>query len=114
MSTKFLDLDSLQDDLQITIKLKGETHALKEMSVADFIWVQQRSKDLEANQDELSNIKSLVEIIHRQFPTTKIEDLQELPLSKLMSIGNFVREATLNGAESAIQAAKEGNATPST
>lgn len=105
MSTKFLDLDALDEREAITIKLKGVTHAFKEMSVEDFIWAQNKTKDVINAKEEGDYITATVEMLKRSFPTCSNEDLMALPLTKLRALNEFVMKLALFGAETAV---KEG------
>lgn len=114
--TRFLDLDALVPDIAVSIKIDGEKHEMAEMSVKDFVWAQkitgeQKKLDPETmtDEDHENVLKSMVDVLHRQFPTCDRTKIAALPISKLTALIKFTGQLGAEGATAAIaEAAEEG------
>jgi hypothetical protein len=109
MATKLLNLDEYGEVETLTIQLNGKEHKLQEMTVADFIWVQKEIKRQESMKDEVAVFESLVDMLHRQFPTIERHELEGMPMGKLRKLMDFVNSIAQQGAEGAIAAAAAEN-----
>jgi len=112
--TRFLNLDELKAPEEVVVKLNGQEHQLKEMSVADFIWAQKNLKKLEEVEDEGQQILTLIEVLHRMFPTIPKNELENLGLAKLNALADFAIQVGMQGAEETIKEAekRQGEADP--
>lgn len=91
--TKFLDLDSLPTGNERVLKLNGKEHALKAMSVADFI---ENTRLIQAQGDTPALDKEfevMIALIQRGFPSVTTEELMALTLPQLNKILEFVQSS---------------------
>lgn len=89
---KALNLDALATVKQ-TVTLHGVEHAVKDMSVQDFVAASQEAKRLEKLGDAVdmeTNIKASIDHIKRVLPTIPAEQLQALSLQQLGVLVKFV------------------------
>lgn len=96
----------------VVLKMNGKTHAMKPMSVGDFIFFSRAQKKADDVKDPAEQLEALVGLITRVFPTVKRDELEALPLTNLLKIAQYAQGT---GEEIAAQAAaaegkSEGNA----
>lgn len=90
--TKMLNMDEIQSEAKKVLKLNGNEHQLKEMSVSEFIKL-----TLEAEKDDgkemllSAQVKKLVELAGNAFPTIPVAELKALSLDQLNTIISFAR-----------------------
>lgn len=90
--SKYLNLDQLVQEERV-VTIGGVQHTMKEMSVEDFIVLQQEAGKLSEDASMGEQIEALVKMIARSFPTMKEAELRALPLRHLNAILEFTRES---------------------
>ncbi len=104
---KYLDLDALEPAVDLTVKLNGVEHKLKQLSVQDFI---QNTSDMQALGGNVSlseEVALVVKMLTRAFPTMQADDLMNIELAKLWKLLDFALQN--NGTN---DAAKDAAADP--
>jgi hypothetical protein len=89
--TDILNLDELATGTEKVLKLKGKEHALKVLSVRDFIKNAKQSIELAKTDDAVVHLESLVELVKELFPSLTDEDLNDLSMNQLNAILEFAR-----------------------
>lgn len=89
---KFLDLDALTSENEITIKLNGTVHKLQPLTVGDFINNTKLIQQLGTAADMETEIEAILTLLLRTFPTMKREELVNLPVQSLNAILEFANE----------------------
>lgn len=111
---RFLDLDALAPEVDVSITLNGNNHKMAEMSVQDFVWAQKLAGEQEKfDQDNMKDgdyeliMGRMVDVLSRQFPTCKRDEIAALPIPKLTALIKFTGQLGAEGAASAIAGAAE-------
>ena len=111
---RFLDLDALAPDVGVSIKLKGKSHKMAEMSVQDFVWAQKlagENKKLDPDnmkEEDFEYVMTrMVDVLSRQFPTCERQQIADLPISKLTALIKFTGQLGAEGAVAAVAGAAE-------
>jgi len=96
MAASVLNLDTLAKEERL-ITLEGESYAMKEMSVEDFVNITKRAEEVEKKgEDTISKrIEFLVETVLISFPTCPKEVLVRQGLTKLNAIVDFARDGSV-------------------
>jgi hypothetical protein len=108
--TRILDLDELQTEApEVVIKLNGKEHAMKVLSVGEFI---ENAKELEKSKLEVASpdeegaltslagsFESIIQMILKAFPTMTRDMLADRPIAQLNQILSFVNGEGLKDAE---------------
>lgn len=109
---KYLDLDAIAPKVAFKIRLDGEDHFMKEMSVEDFVWATNEAQKQLDNYDNMTPkemVESMIAVLSRQFPTVKEKQFKDMGLEKMRRLMEFTRELAAEGAEETIaKAADEG------
>lgn len=98
---KMLNLDEIQTEEKV-LKLKGQEHTMKEMSVEDFIELTKETEKYESGVETMSmseQMEKLVDMVLKAFPTCPRQDLMEQKLDMLTVIMKFVRSDMAPDAE---------------
>lgn len=113
-NTRFLDLDALAPEVAVSITLNGNKHEMAEMSVQDFVWAQKLAGENETidpknmnDEDYAVIMERMIDVLFRQFPTCKREEIASLPIAKLTALIKFTGDL---GAEGAVVAISEAQA----
>lgn len=94
--TKFLDLDAIAPEMELTVKLGGVQHKFKPTSVeAYFANTKMVADFMKANPDgdQAEEFKLGVTMIQRSFPTMTTEMLMNLTFAQLQALQNWVKKA---------------------
>ena len=114
--TQFLDLDALLPAVEVTVKLGGVNHKLKQLSVQDFVANTADQQKLGEAASLSAEVETVVRMLHRAFPTITIEAFNKLELAKLYKLLAFALEQ--NGSDKASKdvaaEAKSDDANPQT
>lgn len=87
---KLLDLDQFVPDVK-TIKLGGVSHAMKEITVAEYIAKTKALKEAKTTDDSVADqIEQTVQMITEGFPTIPVETLKAMSLQMLTAILEFI------------------------
>ena len=97
--TQFLDLDALLPAVEVTVKLGGKSHKLKQLSVQDFVANTADQQKLGEASTLAAEVETVVRMLHRAFPTITIEAFHKLELAKLYKLLSFALEQ--NGSDKA-------------
>jgi hypothetical protein len=109
---KFLDLDAFAPKEVFKIKLNGQVHEMKQMTVEDFAWASKEAEVRADAEDPMTMVATMVEVLGRQFPTMSEEDFKGMSFEKLAAILDFTRQVAEEGSEAALkEAAAEGKVT---
>lgn len=100
---KLLNLDELEQ-IDYTLKLKGQEYPMVDISVGDFIKITKMTETLDENMPISAQMEKTVELIQVRFPTVPKEELMSLNMDQLAAVLKFSRQA---GAELEGEAAKE-------
>ena len=94
--TKILNIDSLKKEDRI-ITLQGVSYPMKEMSVGDFIKVNQLQEAVDANESASNADRAafMVDSIGVSFPTCPKEVLLECSFEEINAIAAFARDGSL-------------------
>jgi hypothetical protein len=90
--TKIINIDDLAQASK-AIKLDGETHDMREMTVQEFIDKAAEARSVEAKSAEMTldeQIKTAVDMVADAFPTVAKARLQQLKLPQLMAIMDLI------------------------
>lgn len=105
---KYLDLDAVQADVQLTVKLGGIEHELVPVSVGDFVKNTKMIQQLEAASDDPEkHLTIIMDMLKSAFPTMTTEILNKLTLKQLEALRNVAfnnngsQEVTQNAAKDA-------------
>ncbi|MGZ8172581.1 MAG: hypothetical protein ACXWT0_01635 [Methylobacter sp.] len=95
--TKILNIDGLGKKEDRAITLKGVSYPLKEMSVGDYIKINEMAEEVDKKGDisPVDTVKFLVESIAISFPTCPKEILMELTSAELSIISTFARDGSM-------------------
>lgn len=107
-STNYLDLDSVEADIDFTVKLNGKEHRVRESSVSDFLANVRAIESLAVGASVEKEYGVIIGIIQRALPTVPEEELQALRLTQLHKIRDYVM--TVNGEKAEEAAPAEGAA----
>jgi len=116
---KILNLDVLAEDTGLEISIKGEVYSVREMTVDDFIYINQRAEELAGEKSAVAHVENSKQLIKRFIPDLPDEDLGNLNFSQLHAVVAFIKGASvkdimaskLNGkGEKLGQETEEGNA----
>lgn len=88
---KVLNLDALGKKEVREIVIGGKTHAVKQMSVGDFVNVTKLANKMESEKDPAKQLEASVGLLTLALPTVKKEDLMGLSMAQLTALGAFVR-----------------------
>jgi hypothetical protein len=79
------------------IVIEGVKHEMKELSVSDFIYINDKAQAEDANPDSTfaTKLKFLMESIRISFPTCSEEDLGKQSIEALYAIAAFARDGSL-------------------
>jgi len=88
----YLDLDAIENEVEIVVKLNGKEHALQPITVDDFIYNTKLVQDLGTNPDFEKETMTIIKMLIRAFPTMTEEELRKLPLVKLNAILDFAQK----------------------
>lgn len=89
---KVLNIDALVPDVTRTIKIKGVTHNVVEMTVENFIESTLHAERLEKDSASVvEQIEATAAAILRSVPTLDMETLRLIPLKQLGVIFQFIR-----------------------
>ncbi|OCP21897.1 MULTISPECIES: hypothetical protein [unclassified Ensifer] len=100
-STTYLDLDSVEADIDFTVKLNGKDHKVKESSVSDFLANVRAIESLAVGASVEKEYEVIIGIIQRALPTVSAQELQGLRLTQLHKIRDYVMTANGEKAEEA-------------
>lgn len=94
--TKILNIDSLKKEERI-ITLQGVSYPMKDMSVGDFIKVNQMAEaaDAKENPTNSDRVTFLVESVAISFPTCPKEVLFDCSFEEINAIAAFARDGSL-------------------
>lgn len=92
------------------IVIEGVRHEMKELSVADFIYINDKAQAEDNNPDSsfATKLKFLIETIKISFPTCSEEDLGKQTIEALYTIAAFARDGSLP--EGMVDENQEGSA----
>lgn len=91
MSTTFIDLDEVVAETEMTLKLNGKEHKMRQTDVETFV---QNLKDLDKlglNATMVEEVETTVAIVQRAFPTITPAELRKLTLPQLKKISDAAR-----------------------
>lgn len=110
--TRFLDLDAVSEAPPlITVKLEGRDHHLVPLSVDDFVQNQRGMQSLGAMTDIEEEIRVVMEMLCRAFPSMTPAMLGKVKLDKMFQLLAFANAS--NGAnKTEEEAMAEANANP--
>lgn len=107
---KFINLDDLVDE-KVIVQFNGEKHEMKQMTVADFVWVQKEAAKVKSNvvseDAESEAVDEMIDIIIRQFPTMTKDMLKAARIKQLMGLVSFMNNLGAVGAPGAVAAVKQ-------
>jgi hypothetical protein len=101
----FIDLDTVSPAM-VEIGLDGKTHAMKQLSLKDFIENMRILSDIEKRRadgkpvDPLEEIEIVAKMLVRSFPTISEERLMQLTLPQLTKLREIVEKASEASADS--------------
>lgn len=91
-TTNFLDLDAIAPEVEMTVRLNGQEHHLKPLSVEDFIKNTKDQASLGASGNVEDELNLVLRMLLRAFPTMNEEELRAVPLTKLWKLLEFAKE----------------------
>lgn len=91
--SKLLNLDDLSQQEERVLILGGVDYPMTEMTVKDFIEINQDAQALKGETDPGTLMETTINLIQRSFPTCPREVLLGLGLTKLNRIMKFTSEA---------------------
>ena len=97
-SPAYLDLDALQAEVTMVVKLGGKDHQLKSASVSDFIANTKRLQAMSPAMNFEQEFDALAEMILRSFPSMDRKTLEDMTLIQLNHL--LSHAFALNGQES--------------
>jgi len=113
---RYLNLDDLETESDITIKHDGKEHRMATLTVDKFIEQQKRASELEAeserakaegkevDDDDMAKVVTLLKTsVSEYFPTIPVN---ELPVAKLFAIFGFLNEVSAKINDDASQGAE--------
>jgi hypothetical protein len=104
-SQSLLDLDELPTTTpEKVIKFKGETHAMKALTVGEFIDQAKLTRTIQ--NDAAGSFEFMVEAVAVSFPTLGVEGARKFTMPQLNAILAFVRDGDAGAAEGNAQAEK--------
>lgn len=106
-STKYLDLDAVDLDADVTINWKGVKHKLSPITVEQFIQNTKKLQEIGGKPNLEQEFEIVLVMVHNAFPTIPMADLKTIELVKLNKILEFARE--YNG-EQIVKADQEADA----
>lgn len=109
MSTKYLDLDAIAEETKFVLKLNGKEHPLRVATVATFTENMKDLQSLALNADLTEEVRIIVGVVKRSFPTMSDEEIGGLMLPQLHAIAKFGLDANGQNVE-AEKKDEEGNA----
>jgi hypothetical protein len=89
---KYIDLDALAPEVDVVIKLDGQSHKLATLTVEDFIQNTKAIQELPAGSTIEQEYETVVSMLVRCFPTITKARFHKLSLVQLNAILNFARE----------------------
>lgn len=106
-AAKFINLDDLTDE-KVVVQFNGVKHEMKQMTVADFVWVQKEAEKAKEKSEssEKEAVDEMIDIIVRQFPSMKKEDLEQARIKQLMGLIGFLNDLGAKGAPEAVAKVK--------
>jgi hypothetical protein len=102
-----LNLDEIAPAEERVIKLDGEEHNLKVLTVEDVIANARAADRMKATKDEIEQFEILIEMVARSFPSVPAARWHKMSLQHLNAIFQFAQEL---GKEAEKEAQSEGNA----
>jgi hypothetical protein len=93
--TKLLNLDELVNEQRV-LKLNGQEHVMKSLSVGDFIELNREIEKFKKRGGELTTeeqVELMIAEVQRYFPTMGTSELRNLTINQLLLILNFVRDS---------------------
>lgn len=92
--TKFLDLDAVHQDLAgVAVKIAGEVHKLKPLTVLEFIANTKLMQELRAGATDMAKeFEATIVMVGRSFPTVPVEHLKALSMVQLNKLVAFARD----------------------
>jgi hypothetical protein len=99
--TKILNIDALVKEERV-IKLEGVTYQIKDISVADFIKINQMAEEADKKEEPTvaERVMFLAETVFISVPDCPKEVLMKCSLAELNMIASFARDGTLPEDES--------------
>jgi hypothetical protein len=107
--TKILNFDKIAPTRVLQLEIEGRTHEVREMSVGDFVTLQQDIKRLEESDDVAEQLETTVNMIVRMVPGLDRDVVRGWPLPKLNAVAHFVQSGAVPEDEPE-QAESEGEA----
>jgi hypothetical protein len=84
--TRILNLDSVKPAEERVLKLNGREHAMKPMSVGDFIDNSRTARVQEGGADPATEFELVLGMVARAFPTIPADELRGLTFAQLNTI----------------------------
>lgn len=95
MSTvKYLDLDAIAEEAVFTLKLNSKEHKLQVATVKMFAENMRDVQETTLDASITDELKVIVRIVKRAFPTMTDEDIENLTLPQLRTIADFALKAS--------------------
>lgn len=91
VTTKFLDLDAVQNPTKVVVKLNGKDHPLAPTTVEMFLSNTSLVESTQTNGDMRKEFDLGVKLLLRSFPTMEEGDLRGLTFPQLKQLQDFVR-----------------------
>jgi hypothetical protein len=89
---KILNLDDIAGEESRELRLNGQTHPVREITVEDFIEINRVAARLEKGDVSIEEqMQTTIDLIRRVIPSLTQEELQKLTMDKLQAISAFVR-----------------------
>lgn len=86
-----LNLDEIETGLERAIVLGGKRHALKPMSVEDYIAQLKDAQSAETEKDPVKMFELMVASVQRAFPSLKPAEVRKLSVAQLQKMMAFVQ-----------------------
>ena len=113
----YLDLDAIDTEFTLVVKLDGTDHKLQPISLEDFVANLRKIQEMGVTTDPMQEVEMLVEMLSKAFPSIGEPRLRKLTLPQLSALMEKAREFNGENAvtrEAKAQLASEGNANPQT
>jgi hypothetical protein len=104
-SPTYLDLDAIETEVNLVVKLKGHEHRMVPITVQDFIQNMQIVQSMGTAGDITKEMELLITMLDKVFPTITRDELWKLTLPQLQAMFNMAQK--LGGAEAVADEAKE-------